>query len=90
MVHTFQSVLYPPSDPTEVTEKYDFSTRAGFQRAMENALSTPLLAELKAFAGSVVVPSFHQVISGKRFIYGEYYKSLEAWRGKVIDCNTTV
>lgn len=44
---------------------------------------TGLPSETKAFAESFVLPSFYQVINGKRIDYDAYIKDVQEWRGKI-------
>jgi hypothetical protein len=62
---------------------YDFSTRAGFQLAMKNALCTSSPEETKQYAEATVTPDFYHIINGKRHSYEEWFASLEAWSGKI-------
>jgi hypothetical protein len=63
--------------------KYDFSTRAGFQLAMKDALSTTSPSEIEHYAQAAVIPTFYHIMNGKRLSYEEWFASLEAWSGKI-------
>jgi hypothetical protein len=69
---------------------YDFSTRAGYQLAMKNALINTSSAETKAYAEAMVVPSFYHIINGERHQYDEWFASLETWGGKITDYEPVV
>ncbi|OTA98606.1 hypothetical protein M426DRAFT_325846 [Hypoxylon sp. CI-4A] len=58
------------------------STREGFQRAMEWAL-TGKPDEAKSYAEATTAPNFYQVVNGKRKEYDEYLQGIVEWRGKV-------
>ena len=70
--------------------EYDFSTRAGFQLAMKNALTTTSPSETKAYAAATVTPTFYHTINGKRVEYDEWFASLESWRDKITDYDPVV
>ncbi|KAF1925777.1 uncharacterized protein M421DRAFT_69003 [Didymella exigua CBS 183.55] len=63
--------------------EYDFSTRAGFQLAMKNALCTSSPEETKQYAEATVISDFYHINNGKRNSFEEWFASLEAWRGKI-------
>ena len=60
------------------------STREGFQRAMEWSL-TGRPEDAKQYVESTTVPTFYQVMNGKRIAYDDYVKGIVDWRGKVTD-----
>lgn len=65
------------------------STRDGFQRAMEWSLTGPP-EEGRRYAESTSIPSFYQVINGKRVAYDDYVKHIIEWRGKVSEYKPVV
>ncbi|XPS76095.1 hypothetical protein M3J09_008155 [Ascochyta lentis] len=69
---------------------YNFSTRAGFQLAMKNALTTSSPEETKTYAEATVTPSFHHVFNGERLEYDAWFQSLENWRGKITNYDPKV
>ncbi|KZM20138.1 uncharacterized protein EKO05_0002800 [Ascochyta rabiei] len=62
---------------------YDFSTRAGFQLAMKNALTTSSPEETEKYAEATVTSSFYHTFNGQRLERDAWYQSLENWRGKI-------
>lgn len=64
---------------------YDLNTRAGFQAAMKDALSTRTPAETQAYAEATATPSFVHTMNGKKYTYDEWIAGLEAWSGKITD-----
>jgi hypothetical protein len=60
------------------------STLAGFQRLMTWSL-TGAPSETQSYAAATVLPTFYQIMNGKRLEYDAWFKSLQEWRGKVAE-----
>ncbi|KAJ3567875.1 hypothetical protein NPX13_g6621 [Xylaria arbuscula] len=65
------------------------STLEGFQKAMEWSLTGPP-EEARQYAEATSVPTFYQVVNGKRLSFNEYVKGIEDWRAKIIDFKPVV
>jgi hypothetical protein len=60
------------------------STQAGFQRAMEWALTGPP-DETKQYVEATVLPTFYHIMNGAKLEYDAYVKGIEEWRAKISD-----
>ncbi|KAI8953811.1 hypothetical protein F4801DRAFT_85912 [Xylaria longipes] len=65
------------------------STLEGFQRAMEWSLTGPP-EETDLYAESTVMPTFYQVINGKRLSYDAFVKGIVEWRAKISEYKPVV
>ncbi|KAF2116758.1 hypothetical protein BDV96DRAFT_598612 [Lophiotrema nucula] len=60
------------------------STKEGFQRAMEWALTGPP-EEAKAYCEGTSTPDFYHLVNGQRTGMDAYIKGIAEWRGRVSD-----
>jgi hypothetical protein len=81
--HLFAYTKDPVLHTTNTMSEYT-STQAGFQRAMEWALTGPP-DETKQYVEATVLPAFYQISNGAKREYDAYVKGIEVWRSKVSD-----
>ncbi|KAK8075427.1 hypothetical protein PG997_010090 [Apiospora hydei] len=65
------------------------STREGFQRAMEWSL-TGRSEDTAQYVEDTTLPTFYQVMNGKRIAYDDYVKGIAEWRGKISEYKPVV